>query len=469
VAVYEVPLNQEAISAVVGTPGGGLQSMVEAWTSLGLVSPLNSGLLVIDSHLRRWLLDRQGKDQIAMIHRDAGDFLRALAEQRRSGDLGISRLDCMLEARGHYLASGDVERARDATNRVSGFLMGRGMYYDVRNLNESLLSREKSPSTMSWIAQACAEQGDYNAAQDWHQKCLDASLDDSNAANSWHGLASIDLHFGRYDLARSNFQKALEIYRRLGDRAGEAVSLHGIASIETALGENDPARADLEKVLELQETLGDISGQASTLHDLIVLDLRVPNYKAARAKLESSVQILRQIGDSSGEASAMQNMASIDMEIGELDLAREEFQRALQIRQLLGDKAGEASVMQGLASAEVQRGNDNAAFEAFRKALEIFQEVGDKSGEASSLFQLGVMASLQGKTKEGLGLIALSGIILRNAGSPDFEQVEPVVERLASQLNYSQDQFMQMIRQVTGAYRRDKGKNLLESAFGKGS
>jgi len=467
IAVYEVPLSQDAVSAVVGRPGDGLLSMIEAWKSRGLVFGLGSGLMALDSHKRSWLLSRLEKDQIAVAQRDAGDFLRALAEQRRSRELGLSRLECMLEARGHYLASGDVERARDATSRISGFLMGRGMYYDVRRLNEGLLPLGTSPSTLSWMAQACAAQGDYAEAEKLYQRCLEASADDRNAANSWHGLASIDLHFGRYEAARANFQKAMEIYRQIGDRLGEAASLHGVASIEMALGENDTARSDLERVLELQEALGDISGQASTLHDLIALDLRVPNYKAARAKLERSVQLLRQIGDSSGEAAAVHNMASIDMEIGELDSARDEFQRALSIRQLLGDRAGEASALQGLASAEIEKGNSDAARDAFRTALEIFQEIGDKSGEASSFFQLGIMASLQGKVKEGLSLIALSGIILRTAGSPEFEQVEPVVERLASQLKYSQEQFMQMIRQVTGAYKRDKGKNLLELAFRK--
>jgi len=59
----------------------------------------------------------------------------------------------------------------------------------------------------------------------------------------------------------------------------------------------------------------------------------------------------------------------------------------------------------------------------------------------------------------------LSAMILRRKGSEDIKNVEPVVERLASQINYSQEQFLSMVREVSQAYRKDKGRSLVEMAF----
>ena len=50
--------------------------------------------------------------------------------------------------------------------------------------------------------------------------------------------------------------------------------------------------------------------------------------------------------------------------------------------------------------------------------------------------------------------MALSAVVLRSISSEEVKNVEPVVERLASQLRYSQEQFLEMVREVVGAYGR---------------
>jgi hypothetical protein len=96
--------------------------------------------------------------------------------------------------------------------------------------------------------------------------------------------------------------------------------------------------------------------------------------------------------------------------------------------------------------------------------LHIYQELADKPGEAGAFFQLGTVAVQRNKMNEGLRLMALSAVILRSIGSDDIKNVEPLVERLASQLNYSQAEFLEMVQEVVGAYRRDRGSGLVEKA-----
>jgi tetratricopeptide (TPR) repeat protein len=173
---------------------------------------------------------------------------------------------------------------------------------------------------------------------------------------------------------------------------------------------------------------------------------------------------LQQTGDRTSIASALFNLGNSDLEKGEIQLAREEFQEALKLKCELGDKKGEADILHSLGLIETQAGAKEKAQEDFIRALQIYQELTDKPGEAGAFFQLGAVAVQRDKMNEGLSLMALSAVILRSISSDDIKSVEPLVEQLASQLNYSQAEFLEMVQEVVGAYRRDRGSGLVEKA-----
>ena len=97
--------------------------------------------------LRASLLAALSSEEQRAAQKAAGDFLRDLAEAGRSAELGLSRLDVLLEARGHYLAAEDLDSAIAVTARISGYLQRRGYYSELIRLNQELLDLEStSPS-----------------------------------------------------------------------------------------------------------------------------------------------------------------------------------------------------------------------------------------------------------------------------------------------------------------------------------
>ncbi|OPY51577.1 MAG: hypothetical protein A4E49_02182 [Methanosaeta sp. PtaU1.Bin112] len=70
--------------------------------------------------------------------------------------------------------------------------------------------------------------------------------------------------------------------------------------------------------------------------------------------------------------------------------------------------------------------------------------------------------------QEGLRLMALAAVVLRSIKSDDLKNIEPLVERLAAQLNLSQEQFTVMVQEVLQSYVLDRGWGLVEKAWGKG-
>jgi tetratricopeptide (TPR) repeat protein len=307
------------------------------------------GLWQVYRLLRGWLLapERLDPAERRAAHRAAGDFLRDLVQQKRQGELGLSWVDCLLEARGQYLAAGDWGPAREVTDLVSGFLVRRGLYDELARFNRELLAGEEHPGPMGWVARSFFHRGDYASAREWYQRCLTAAGDmhPREASDGWHNLATIDLHVGDYPAAREKFGRALAMRQRLGDRAGEAATWH--------------------------------------------------------------------------------NLASIDANVGDYPAAREKFGRALAMRQQLGDRAGEAMTFAGL----------------------------------------GILAALFGRAEAGLRLVALSAALLQALGHADLKRVEPWVNRLASQLDYTQEQFDALLAQVREAYRADRGRGLVAAAF----
>jgi tetratricopeptide (TPR) repeat protein len=200
---------------------------------------------------------------------------------------------------------------------------------------------------------------------------------------------------------------------------------------------------------------------------MAMLDFNRGNLEAARTRLARAVALLSRIDDRPSMAEAQYALASIDFEKGDYDPAVEEFRQALQLKREIGELRGEAAILHNLGLIESQRGNKEAAWENFRGALHVYQNLCDKPGEAGAFFQLGALAVQMNKMPEGLRLMALAAVVLRSIKSDEVKNVEPMVERLAAKLSYSQEQFMVMVQEVLQSYLKDRGWGLVEKVLAK--
>ncbi len=70
-----------------------------------------------------------------------------------------------------------------------------------------------------------------------------------------------------------------------------------------------------------------------------------------------------------------------------------------------------------------------------------------------------------GQPEIGLRLLTLSATLFAVMGHADLNQVVPALNGLASELNYSQDQFNMMRQEVAEAYAANSGWGLIQAAF----
>jgi len=433
-AVYGVPITLDGLAAVADDHLEKIQAFAQCWSDRAFAyqeaQQTAVPLWIVYGLLRRWLLDKLSPKEQKVAHKSAGDFLAKIEKQNRDAELGLSSVDCLMQARSQYINAMDIKHARNLTNRLANSLILTGFYDSVRQLNAEILHYEKHSSSMGWIARTYLEQGDYGSAQIWYQYCLDAANDSDKewAALALHGLASIDLKKSDYDSAREKFETILNIVRQKGDKAGEAATWHNLASIDVNKGDYNSACEKYETVMNVVQQIGDRAGEASTWHSLAMIDLRKGDYEAAREKFEKAMNIRQQIGDRVGEASTWHSFATIDLNKGDYEAAREKFEKAMNIR----------------------------------------QQIGDRVGEASTFSQLGVTAWRMNKGKEALRLIVVGYAIFAYIGHSDAKIGFKNLSAAASQLGYSQEQFEALQIEVAEAYGKDCGQGLIDAAFPKG-
>src|SRR5262249_27111470 len=150
-AVYGLAVTLEGLAPVARTPVAALRAAAEQWRALALVQlDMSAGreLWSVYGMLRGWLLVRLGAEEQQAAHLAAGDFLVELNDKDREGELGVSWVVCLLEARAQYLAAGALDKARGVTERINDFCLRQGLYAEVERLNQELLQLEEHPDTL---------------------------------------------------------------------------------------------------------------------------------------------------------------------------------------------------------------------------------------------------------------------------------------------------------------------------------
>ncbi|MDD1739623.1 MAG: tetratricopeptide repeat protein [Methanothrix sp.] len=411
-SVYDIAVSPTGIAAACGLTIEQAESSARSWQALSLAH--SSGeLWTVPSALRSALVSRLPGEEIQSAHREAAGFLKSLAEAGHSGELGLSRLDVLLEARGHYMAAEDWQAAAATTGRISSYLRRRGHYEEIIRLNRELLDQEPHSlaGPAAWMGQAYLDQEDFKKAGQWYERAVQISPEPAN----YHGLGLSLMHQERYDQAKESLQKASDAYNEAGDLSGQAAVLSSLAAIDMKKGDTREALEKMERIAGIMKQLGDLPGEAQALQETARLEMMASNFDSARQRLNRSLELLQSSGDSRSAAFALFNLASLDLERGDFQNAAEEYARALPLFRAMGDQAGVAAILHSQGLIQAQAGEKELAISSFKEALAINQELGDRAAEAGSFFQLGALAVQQDRMAEGLRLMALAAVVLRRA------------------------------------------------------
>jgi tetratricopeptide (TPR) repeat protein len=244
-AICDVSVSLPALAALCDCSIEQLRSAAQQWHLHGLIVEVGADLWSVPCWLRRWLLapERFSAEEHRSAHAALAAVLCQLTTQAQEQTLGLSWLDCLLEARRHYLAAGDLTQARGITCRLSDVLGRWGLDDDLEHLNQDLLAYELHPTPLRWIGQTYAMRGDLEAARHWFERSLVVAGDrqPAMAADVWRALAALDLKRGNSRGARVKLENALVLWQQIGDHEGEASTFAQLGVLAAQLGDPETA------------------------------------------------------------------------------------------------------------------------------------------------------------------------------------------------------------------------------------
>ena len=141
---------------------------------------------------------------------------------------------------------------------------------------------------------------------------------------------------GRTHSAQQHYLRALETFRKNGDRKGEADSLRGLGIIAETRGDLAEAERLQRESLAIKREIGDRQGEAGSLNNLgNIAQTRGDLAEAERLQRES-LAIRREIGDRQGEAISLHNLGNIASANGNTDERHRCYTEAVRIQRELG-------------------------------------------------------------------------------------------------------------------------------------
>ncbi|MGH8872565.1 MAG: adenylate/guanylate cyclase domain-containing protein [Acidimicrobiia bacterium] len=233
----------------------------------------------------------------------------------------------------------------------------------------------------------------------WLEKTLSRreGVDPAIVARALHGAGLLAGRRLAFDEAHTAVTEALEIYRQLGDRQGEARQTYQLMATAWLRDDLEEATRLAPEAERLTREVGDAWMLAWTLAVWGTMARLQGNLEEAQARMMESHQIFL---DSAGVLdigwSALR-LAALARDEGDYNEATDRYTEGRSLLVIAGDSLGLAHADAGLGAMAWLAGDQDYALELYRSALEGFSLYGEA---ANNLFELKTMIQSNPTTEE---------------------------------------------------------------------
>jgi CHAT domain-containing protein/Flp pilus assembly protein TadD len=230
-----------------------------------------------------------------------------------------------------------------------------------------------------------------------------------------------ELRFSRGDLdaAIGEYRRALELRRRLGDRAGEALTSSTLGHALLLRGGYDEAATLFDRALALWRPDDDPGKRTQTLINRGYLHRQLGEVDRARERFQEALALSRRAKDRAGEVVALDALGNLALSLGQPGAALEPLLSALALRS--PGTRGRAVTLTSLGAAYRGLGRLEEARRAYAEALPIFERTGDVRERA---FIFGNLGRLEAADRHDAAALAdfdrAAGLFQTLAAPPDL-------------------------------------------------
>jgi len=248
------------------------------------------------------------------------------------------------------------------------------------------------------LARALGSGGDFAGAI---SRLQSLTTRDPNDPRGWFELGKFSILQGQAQRAvDEHLVRALVLYKRSGNRYGEAETVNALGIGYSRLGQSDDAEEQYRKAVELRRAVGNRRGLATSLRNLgSVLSLR-GKFDEAASYLAQAKTLHTQLHDQGGLAAVENELGLLAEERGDYPQALIAFRRALGLWQQLGHKPGMAQALNDIGFAQYQLGAYDDAQAYLVQSANAYAELGDDTGRIRTQQNLGLLATARGQWRD---------------------------------------------------------------------
>ncbi|HEU0306359.1 MAG TPA: tetratricopeptide repeat protein, partial [Lysobacter sp.] len=282
-------------------------------------------------------------------------------------------------------------------------------------------------------AKALGAGGDFKGATDALRKLV---ARDPNDPRAWFELGKFSILAGQAQIAVDEYLvRALVLYRRSGNRYGEAETANAMGIGYARLGQSDDAEQQYREAVELRRAVGNRRGLATSLRNLGNILSQRGKFGEAADALKQAGELHAALGDRAGLAAVESELGVLAEERGDYPAALAAFRRALQTWQQIGEKPGTAQALNDIGFAHYQLGAYDDAQAYLVQSANAFGELGDDTGRIRTQQNLGLLAIARGQWNEARRQL--------DASLKAAEQLQMLEEAAVSRRNLAELEFQQ--------------------------
>jgi CHAT domain-containing protein len=297
-----------------------------------------------------------------------------------------------------------VARAIHKRQPEAGFWQAAAQYEQAARMFRDLGDTRGEADALFFVGRLYQEQGRPAgglAALERAGRLYSALEDPIYLANSLNSLGQCESDLDDLAGAREHFRKALILWKRLHDRAGEAASLLNQGAADQLAGRRWDALGEFHSALDLWQQLGGhFQDRVSTLAGLAWVYSSVGDWEPALAAGRQMLAVARSARDAELERRAMTQLGGIcsvsGRRVGIVFL-----RRALQLAASTGSPS--AAAWNGLGVGLSRLGNYAEARDAYKQAIRLYLKADRPRDLATAWINLGQADAVVQHSDEALG------------------------------------------------------------------
>lgn len=325
----------------------------------------------------------------------AKDIVKNVQERFRANGNSMGQAFALLAIAELSCADEDADGALSVVTQIRGLLpsvrsKGREIETQLLNMQVNAYMLKGSATDAMSVSKELRALAQKNA-------------DKTGEANAWHAIASVHSMMEHQSDDRSvpedvlqAADKALVLYRELGDKKGEATTLNTQAKALLRMEKASQGLKVATESLGVWRELGQTRGMVSALDTIVSAHSMQDNPMAGLNAANKELTLIRRSGNRRGEADLLEMISNTHIMLGEPRGALAASKQALDLYTALADDLGMGNMCYTMSEAHRSLGDMQEATRSAEKSLAHYKAAGSKWGQEQALQTLSSLLVTRG-------------------------------------------------------------------------